>query len=313
MSKIKMIELTEHHLDIVLSWRNDPKVRENMYTYHEISTEEHQNWFETLSNDHARKYFVCELDDELCGLIGYTQIDLVSRSASWVFYSGDTNKRGIGSMMEVAALDYAFDVMKLHKLNCEVLEFNESVIKFHKKHGFKVEGRFKKHYFKNDKYWDIYRLAIFAKDWLNCRTDIVGHIKGPYSVGKQFHHEFTISDDQIMEFAKVTGDNNSIHLNDESASKLGFSGKISHGFLTSSIFSKVFGTLFPGEGTIYLDQSLKFLKPVYPNTPLIASFKVLSKIGKTIIVETNIINKNSDSILVIGQATVIIPVSSDEV
>lgn len=312
MNQIKMVELDERHLEIVHGWRNNPKVRENMYSYHEISKEEHQSWFESVRSDSTKKYFVCELDGYLCGVIAYTEIDLISRSSSWAFYSGDTTKRGVGSLMETAALNYAFDVMKLRKLNCEVLEFNESVINFHKKHGFKVEGILKKQYFRDEKYWDIYRLAIFDKDWSKCRLDLVGRSKGPFKVGRKYSYDFTISDDQILAFAKVTGDDNSIHLSDESASRLGFAGKIAHGFLTSSVFSKVFGTLFPGEGTIYLDQSLKFVQPVYPNTALIANFKVVSKVGNRITVETKINDVQSGLLLVIGEASVILPEGVEE-
>ena len=42
-----------------------------------------------------------------------------------------------------------------------------------------------------------------------------------------------------------------------------YSKKIIHGLLSSSIFSKIFGTIFPGEGSIYLEKSLVFKKPMY--------------------------------------------------
>jgi len=262
--------------------------------------------------DSSRRFFIFELNGEPSGLIGFTQIDQVTNSASWVFYSGDTSKRGVGSMMETAALNYAFDEMKLHKLNCEVLEFNDAVIAFHRKHGFKVEGIFKKQYLKNEKYWDIYRLAIFKKDWLLSKVNLANRMQDSFKVGTEYIHEFTISEDQISAFADATGDSNSIHLSDESASRQGLEGKIAHGFLTGSIFSKVFGTLFPGEGTIYIDQSLKFLKPVYPNTSLKATFNILSRIGNRITINTRIEDNDSNLLLVAGEANVIIPESVDE-
>ena len=47
-----------------------------------------------------------------------------------------------------------------------------------------------------------------------------------------------------------------------------------HGYLGTSIFSKVFATNFPGEGTIYLKQDLKFLKPMYADQQYKAYFLV---------------------------------------
>ena len=313
MNTIAMIPFGDQHLDMVRIWRNNPEVRENMYTNHEIGKKEHEQWFNELLTDSSRKFFIFELNGEPSGVIGFTQIDQVSNSASWLFYSGDTSKRGVGSLMETTALDYAFDEMKLNKLNCEVLEFNDAVIRFHRKHGFKIEGIFKRQYFKHEKYWDIYRLAIFKKDWLLSKVSLENRMNDSFKVGTQYTHEFTISEDQISTFANATGDHNSIHLSDESATKHGLKGKIAHGFLTGSIFSKVFGTLFPGEGTIYIDQSLKFIKPVYPNASLIANFKVLSRIGNRITIDTNIVDNDSNLLLVSGEANVILPESVDKI
>jgi acyl dehydratase len=79
-----------------------------------------------------------------------------------------------------------------------------------------------------------------------------------------------------------------------------------HGMLSASLFSKVFGTLFPGEGTIYLKQSLNFLKPMYVETDYVAEFKVLDIIAEKnrAIVETTIKDKNSGLVCTSGEATV---------
>ncbi len=50
---------------------------------------------------------------------------------------------------------------------------------------------------------------------------------------------------------------------------------IVHGFLGSSIISKIIGTKFPGEGTIYLSQNLRFLAPMFVNTTYSATVKVI--------------------------------------
>ena len=53
-----------------------------------------------------------------------------------------------------------------------------------------------------------------------------------------------------------------------------FKKPIMHGMLGAALFSKVFGVLFPGEGTIYLKQSLSFLKPMYVEIEYEAVFTV---------------------------------------
>ena len=76
-------------------------------------------------------------------------------------------------------------------------------------------------------------------------------------------------------FAQISGDNNPIHINPEYASKSIFGRCIVHGFFAGAVFSKVFGTQWPGEGTIYLYQEMKFMSPVFVEQDYDAVFEVV--------------------------------------
>ena len=93
-------------------------------------------------------------------------------------------------------------------------------------------------------------------------------------VNQVFNHSFQFSQQEVNQFALVTGDKNPVHTDAAYAATTQFKRPIMHGMLGASLFSKVFGTLFPGEGTIYLKQSLNFLKPMYVDTPYEAVFTV---------------------------------------
>ncbi len=95
------------------------------------------------------------------------------------------------------------------------------------------------------------------------------------NIGDTFEHHFSFSQQDVVLFAKVTGDNNPVHLDDEYAAKTLFKIPIIHGMLGGSVFSKVFGTMFPGEGTIYLNQNLQFLRPMLVSTNYTAQFEIL--------------------------------------
>ncbi|WP_456399537.1 MaoC family dehydratase [Mesoaciditoga sp.] len=82
-------------------------------------------------------------------------------------------------------------------------------------------------------------------------------------VGDFTEVEIMVSDEMVRTFARVTGDNNPLHLDDEFAKKTIFKKRIAHGMLVASLISKVLGHDFPGAGTIYVSQSVKFRKPVY--------------------------------------------------
>merc|ERR1711916_285287 len=88
-------------------------------------------------------------------------------------------------------------------------------------------------------------------------------------------HVLTMRDIQL--FAVMSGDVNPAHLDEEYAKSDMFHGIIGHGMWSGSLISTVLGTQLPGPGTIYLDQSLKFLRPVKVGDTITATVKVKEK------------------------------------
>ena len=82
------------------------------------------------------------------------------------------------------------------------------------------------------------------------------------SVGMSRVYQKTVKNNDVLLFAKVSGDNNPVHLDRKFARGTIFKGKIVHGFLTASFISATIGTKLPGPGSIYVSQTLKFLAPV---------------------------------------------------
>ena len=75
--------------------------------------------------------------------------------------------------------------------------------------------------------------------------------------------EKKITEKDINEFAKLSGDDNPVHTNSDFAKKTIFKQKVAHGFLSASLISMLIATKLPGPGSIYLSQNLKFLGPVF--------------------------------------------------
>jgi acyl dehydratase len=89
-------------------------------------------------------------------------------------------------------------------------------------------------------------------------------------------HKFSFTQDDVILFAKVSGDHNPLHLDAEFAATTPFKRPIIHGALASSIFSKVMGTEFPGFGSVYLKQVSEFKRPMFVDTDYEAVFTVVS-------------------------------------
>ena len=81
-------------------------------------------------------------------------------------------------------------------------------------------------------------------------------------VGQSAEISKTITETDVYLFAGICGDFNPIHVCEPIAKESIFGGRIAHGMLVASLISNILGNTLPGAGTIYLEQNLKFLKPV---------------------------------------------------
>ena len=82
-------------------------------------------------------------------------------------------------------------------------------------------------------------------------------------IGQSASFSKTISEYDVYSFAGIVGDFNPIHINSVEGEKSIFKSRIVHGMLAGSFISTVLGMKLPGEGTVYLEQNLKFKLPVF--------------------------------------------------
>lgn len=125
-------------------------------------------------------------------------------------------------------------------------------------------------------------------------------------IGDSYSESFIITQEEVNVFASISGDKNPLHIDADYASQSIFKKRIVHGFLAGSRFSKILGMNFPGEGTIYLSQEMKFIKPMFVGVEYIAELKILEikEEKKRLIVETTIIESDTKEKTIIGKALV---------
>jgi 3-hydroxybutyryl-CoA dehydratase len=95
------------------------------------------------------------------------------------------------------------------------------------------------------------------------------------SLGQTYETTVEVDEKRIAAFAQATDDDNPIHFDDEAAAKSIFGRRVAQGMLTAGFISGVFGTQFPGSGTIYLSQTVRFLRPVFIGDAITMRLKVL--------------------------------------
>ena len=127
-----------------------------------------------------------------------------------------------------------------------------------------------------------------------------------FKVGDSAEITKTITEADIQAFAEVTGDHNPIHLDDEFAKSTRFGRRIAHGMLTASLISSVLANKLPGEGSVYLGQSLQFVAPVFPGDEVTArvTIKQIRDDKPILKLETICVNQHDETVIC-GEATVL--------
>lgn len=114
--------------------------------------------------------------------------------------------------------------------------------------------------------------------------------------------------DDIRAFAAVSGDTNPAHLDAQYAAGTPFHDIIAHGMLEGALISALLGTEFPGPGTIYMDQSLHFSRPVHVGDTLTVTVTVRAKDPVKKAVEMDCLVQNQNGVQVLsGVARVLAP------
>lgn len=127
------------------------------------------------------------------------------------------------------------------------------------------------------------------------------------TVGKKALLCKRFSEEDVLLFAKLSGDYNPIHIDEEFAKQSQFGQRVVHGALTSSIFSSMFASQLPALGCIYLVSNVKFLKPVFLNQDVLFQVEIIEinkdKRRVTLAISANVETK----VVIVGNAELLIP------
>jgi 3-hydroxybutyryl-CoA dehydratase len=96
-----------------------------------------------------------------------------------------------------------------------------------------------------------------------------------FTVGDSATYTKTIGDDDIRQFAALSGDTYDLHLDDEYAKTTRFGRRIAHGMLTASLLSTVNAMLLQRPGGLYVSQAVRFVRPVFIGDTLTARAEVV--------------------------------------
>lgn len=151
-------------LAMLLSWRNHESVRRYMLTQHEITIEEHEQWFAKVIAEGKRCLLIVEEDGRPFGFAQLNNRDAGS-IAEWGFYIRPDASKGSGLKLGGAILDYAFGELNLHKVCGQAIDFNAASIAFHRRLGFSQEGVLREQAKVNDSYHNLICFGLLSNEW----------------------------------------------------------------------------------------------------------------------------------------------------
>lgn len=128
------------------------------------------------------------------------------------------------------------------------------------------------------------------------------------TLGQQASLNKTLKPEDIALFALMSGDVNPAHTDPEFAKSDIFHGIVGHGMWSGSLISALLGTVLPGPGTIYLEQDIKFRKPVRLGDNITITLVVREKLPEKSIVifDCKGVNQRGETVIE-GIAKVIAP------
>jgi len=103
----------------------------------------------------------------------------------------------------------------------------------------------------------------------------------------------------------LSGDNNPIHSQSSFAQSLNFADCLVPGMMVASLFGGLLGSTLPGNGTVQLGQTAKFIAPVFVNEEVEAVIEIIHiRQDKPIITFSTKIFKGDGKIAIEGEAVV---------
>ena len=125
-------------------------------------------------------------------------------------------------------------------------------------------------------------------------------------IGQKKSFEVVVTESMVDDFAKLSGDNNPLHMDENYAKSNNFKGRVCHGMLLASFFSRLAGMYIPGKNALYFSQSLKFQHPCFVNDRIEIRGEVIDKslATKIITLKTTIIKDKRQIVDGIGKVMV---------
>ena len=125
-------------------------------------------------------------------------------------------------------------------------------------------------------------------------------------VGQKVTFSEKIDELLLTDFAKLSGDFNPLHMDEDYALNTNFEKRVCHGMLLASFFSQLVGMYLPGKNSLYFSQSLNFRNPCFVDDEVTIAGEITEKKSNTRIITIKTTISRGTTIIIDGTAKVIV-------
>ncbi|MEM6318113.1 MAG: GNAT family protein [Bacteroidota bacterium] len=146
---------------------NNKKLWDNLRDVmpHPYSEADAQFFIDLKAKDDPQQNFAITYQREFCGVIDVIpQQDVYRKTGEIGYWIGEPFwRKGIATEAIRQAVRYGFDVLRLHRIEAKVFEYNVGSKRVLEKNGFQLEGIARQAVYKNEQFWDAYCYGLLAK------------------------------------------------------------------------------------------------------------------------------------------------------
>ena len=166
-ARVVLRPLEREHLARSVKWFNDRDVTYFLGRDEPLTMAEEERWFNEYRSKVDEEIYAIEVGGTHIGNVGLHGIDRANRKASVGIVIGEKAywSQGFGTDAMRTVLRYAFGPLKLHKVNLDVIEYNERAIRTYEKCGFVREGIRRDELWKRGAFVNLVRMSILADEF----------------------------------------------------------------------------------------------------------------------------------------------------
>lgn len=132
------------------------------------------------------------------------------------------------------------------------------------------------------------------------------HAFSQLPIGTKATFERTISQDDVLAFAQLSGDYNPLHVDATYAQATSQGSLVVHGMFLGALVSQLVGMRLPGTRALLLEESLSFKKPVRPGDTVCIEGSVVGASHATHVLDVAITISVAHTTVAEGKARVLV-------